>query len=257
MQQIEAVAVLFVFAMLRYLPVIALPSLSPLSWAPGMVRMALLFVLALLSVTALPEIGYSQSWLTADGLLLASLSELLIGLVFSLAIIIPQAAIGFSMRVADIQAGFSAASMFNPAGQHEPESLLGSILMLAATVLFFILDLHLLLFQALMESMKALPLGQSAIQINIEGFMSLLGSCFLLGLAIAAPIIVGLFGVDIGIAYATRSMPQANVYFLALPLKVIIALLLLAMVTSYLPVLITALYQGALFRIPSALGEGT
>ncbi len=61
MQQIEAVTVLFVFAMLRYLPVIALPSLSPLSWAPGMVRMALLFVLALLSVMALPEIGYSQN----------------------------------------------------------------------------------------------------------------------------------------------------------------------------------------------------
>lgn len=256
MQQVEAVTVLFVFAMLRYLPVIALPSLSPLSWAPGMVRMALLFVLALLSVMALPEIGYSQNWLTSQGLILASLGELLIGLVFSLAIIMPQAAIGFSMRVADIQAGFSAASMFNPAGQHEPESLLGSILMLAATVLFFILDLHLLLFQALMESMRVLPLGQSAIQINVEGFMSLLGSCFLLGLAIAAPVIVGLFGVDVGIAYATRSMPQANVYFLALPLKVIVALLLLAMATSYLPVLITVLYQDALLRIPSVLGEG-
>ena len=255
MRQIEAISVLFVFAMLRFLPVIALPSLSPLSWAPGMVRMALLFVVALLSVFALPEIGYSQSWLTAQGLFLASLSELLIGLVFSLAIIIPQAAIGFSMRVADIQAGFSAASMFNPAGQHEPESLLGSILMLVATVLFFILDLHLLLFQALMESMRALPLGQSAIQINIDGFMSLLGSCFLLGLAIAAPIIVGLFGVDVGIAYATRSMPQANVYFLALPLKVIIALLLLAMTASYLPALITVLYQDALSRIPLILGE--
>lgn len=255
MEQIEVITVLFVFAMLRYLPVIVLPSLSPLAWAPSMIRMVLLLVLAMLTVLALPEIGYSRNWLTTEGLIFASLSELLIGFVFSLAIIFPQSAISFAMRVADMQAGFSAASMFNPAGPHEPESMLGSLVMLAVTVLFFILDMHLLLFQALFESVRVMPLGQTALHIDIDGFMILLGSCFLLGLAIAAPIIVGLFGVDVGIAYATRSMPQANVYFLALPIKIVISLLILSLVMGYLPALVQLIYVSAFNQLPAVFGN--
>ncbi len=254
MGQIEAVAMLFVFAALRYLPVIVLPSMTPLSWAPAIIRIVLLLSLSMLSVLALPSIEYRASWMSSEGLILACFSELLIGLTFSLAIIFPQAAIGFVMRVADMQAGFSAASMFNPTGQHEPESLLGSVVLLAVTVLFFILDMHVQLFRIIFESVQVIPLGQIALHLNIDGFFELLGNSFLLGLAVAAPIIVGLFAVDIGVAYATRSMPQANVYFLALPLKIVIALFLLALTMGYVPTLIRHMYQSAFNQLPAVLG---
>lgn len=254
MGQIEALVLLFIFAVLRYLPVVILPSLSPMSWAPAIVRITLLFSIALLSVMALPAIEYRTDWLSTEGLILASVSELLIGLTFSLAIIFPQAAIGFAMRAADMQAGFSAATMFNPSGQHEPESLLGSVVMLGVTVLFFTLDLHVQLFQIISESVAVFPLGDVAIHLNIDGFMLLLGSCFLLGLAVASPIIIGLFAVDVGVAYATRSMPQANVYFLALPLKIVIALLLLSVALNYLPMLIQNLFQNTFAQLPAVFG---
>jgi len=255
MTDLETFAALLVFASLRYLLVIAIPALSPLSWAPGLVRTALLLALAWLTVLAVPTLSYQPYWRNPVGLLLACVGELLIGLTFGLAILLPQAGMGMAARLADMQAGLSAAELFNPGAQHEPESMLGTIVMLAATVLFFTLNLHLLLFQALSASVRALPLGAMAMHLNVDAFMDMLGSSFLLGVAVVAPVILGMFMVDIAIGYATRSMPQANVYFLALPLKVAIALMLLAMTLAFAPTLIGNLYEDAFSRLPTVFGH--
>ena len=73
-------------------------------------------------------------------------------------------------------------------------------------------------------------------------------------MAVVAPVILGLFMLDIGIAYATRSMPQANVYFLALPLKVAVALLLLALTLAFAQALVGRLYFDTLSRVPAVFG---
>lgn len=254
MNALDGLVTAFGLAMLRYLPVFGIPALSPLSWAPGMVRLVLLLAASWLTVLAsgvLPAAGLAQPM----ALVLACLGELLLGLAFGLAILLPQAAIGFAARLADTQAGLSAASLFNPGGQHEPESIFGTIFMLAATVLFFSLDLHLRLFGLLTSSVRAIPLGSAGANLDFEGFLSMVSSSFLLGLAVVSPVILGLFAVDMGVAYATRSMPQANVYFLALPLKVGLALLLLAATLAFAPVLVGRLYGDAFNRIPALIGR--
>jgi flagellar biosynthesis protein FliR len=251
---LQAFVAMGLFASLRYLPVMVIPSLSPFSWAPGMIRIALMFALTWLTLLAAPEFYFRVEWNQPAGLLLACLGELLLGLTFSLAIMLPNAAIGLSARLADMQAGLSAASLFNPAGQHEPESMLGTTVMLAAIVLFFTLDLHLHLFHMLITSAKIMPLGGMTMRLDMDAFFIMVSSSFLLGLSIMAPVILALFAVDIGVAYATRSMPQANVYFLALPLKVAIAFLLLAMTLPFFPTLIGRLYQDSLSRVPAVFG---
>lgn len=254
MTTLEATVLLLAFAMLRYAPVLAIPALSPLSWAPATIRIALLLALAWLTVLAAPSLAPLPHWRSSAGLILASASELLIGLTFGLAILLPQAAIGMGARLADMQAGLSAASLFNPNGQHEPESMLGTLLLMAATVLFFTLDLHVQLFQLLTLSVQAMPLGGLGLHLNLDAFLAMVGGSFILGLMVVAPVVIGLFAVDVGVAYATRSMPQANVYFLALPLKVAVALLLLAMTLAFAPTLIGRLYQDAFARLPAVFG---
>lgn len=253
--ELQGFAAMGMFASLRYLPVMVIPSISPFSWAPGLVRIALLFCLAWLTLLSSPLIPFNPAWNQPAGLLLACAGELLLGLTFALAIMLPNAAMSMSARLADMQAGLSAAALFNPAGQHEPESMLGTIVMLAAIVLFFTLDMHLLLFQMLTMSTKVMPLGAMSIHLDFDAFLMMVSSSFLLGLSIMAPVILGLFAVDIGVAYATRSMPQANVYFLALPLKVAIAFLLLAITVPFFPALIGRIYQDAFARVPLVFGS--
>jgi flagellar biosynthetic protein FliR len=254
MGPLQTFAALLMFASLRYVPVLAIPAMSPMAWAPPIVRTVLVLALAVLTVAAMPATAAMPHWANPVGLVLACLGEVLIGLTFGLCVALPQAALGLSARLADTQAGLSAAVLFNPGGAHGPESMLGSIVMLAAIVLFFTLNLHLSLLQLLHTSVQVMPLGALALHLDLDAFLGMLGASFLLGLAVLAPVILGLFVVDLGVAYATRSMPQANVYFLALPLKVAVALLLLAVTLAYAPGLVGRLFLDAFARVPSVLG---
>jgi flagellar biosynthesis protein FliR len=254
MEPLLTFAVLFALASLRYLPVLVLPGLSPLAWAPVFVRIVVMLAFAWLTVLSISDSHVMDLPAWPLGLALAAVGELLIGMVFGLAFLLPNAALHSAGWVVDMQAGLGAATLFNPNSNTGTESLLGHALMLAATVLFFTLNLHVLLFKGIAASMHWLPLGQVGLRVDPEGFLRMLGTSFIAGLMVVAPVIIGLFCVDLGVGYATRSMPQANMYFLALPLKVAVAIGLMALTLSYAPILMGRLFRGAIDQIPAALG---
>jgi flagellar biosynthetic protein FliR len=254
MEVIERFAGLLVLAFLRYLPPVVLPGLTPLSWAPPMVRIVLAIGLAWLTVLALPLDMPTPGQHGAIGWLVAGMSELTIGLVFGLVLMIPQAALHVSGWMIDMQAGLSAATLFNPGMQGDVQSPLGTGLMLLGTALFFAMDLHLDLYRALVASTQLLPVGHGGVHLDLSAFLGLIGSSFVLGLMVAAPVMLGMFAVDISVAYASRSMPQANVYFLMLPLKIIVAVLLLVATLPFVPSLLRRMYGDAFARLPELLG---
>lgn len=256
MDALQSLVAVFVFSLLRYLPVVALPSLSPLGWAPPLVRMALLLALAWMTVLSLHSIEPAKHWGLPLGLVLAGLGELLIGMTFGLALLVPNAALHTAGWLVDMQAGLSAANLFNPNNAGSAESLMGHALMLASIVLFFTLDLHLLLFRGMVASTQWMPLGALDIRLEPEGLFGMLGSSFLLGLMVVAPVVLGLFCIDLGVAYVTRAMPQANVYFLVLPLKVAAGLALLALSLWFAVEGMGRLYRDALQRVPAVFGAG-
>lgn len=253
-EAMEGFAAMLALALVRYLPPVVLPSLTPLRWAPSLVRIVLALGLAWLTILAMPTAslrfvpGGVAEWLLAAG------GEFAVGMVFGLVLAVPQAALHMMGWVADVQAGLSAATLFDPGGQSEPQSLLGTGLLMLATVLFFVLDLHLDLYRLLVASVHVLPVGQVRLQPDIGALLDLFGSSFLLAVLVIAPVILGLFAVDVGVSYATRSMPQANVYFLMLPLKVGAAMLLMAVTLPYVPAQLERLFRGAFERVPIMLG---
>lgn len=254
MAPIEDIAGFFALAFVRYAPALVLPGFSPLRWAPTSVRVVLASSFAWMTVLSMPESATAGRFDGAIAWAIAALGEFAVGIAFGLAMMVPQAALHTSGWLIDIQAGLGASTLFDPAGQGDSQSLLGMALMLLGTALFFALDLHLDLYRGLVASCEILPLGAFGARPNAEGFFGLVGSGFLLALMVAMPVLLGMFVVDVGVAYATRSMPQANVFFLALPLKVIAAVLLLASSLRYAPALMLRLYQDAFARVPTMLG---
>lgn len=250
----ERLAIMFGLAFLRYLPAVVLPALSPLRWAPAQIRITLAIGMAWLTVLATPEIAQNRISAEASAWVPAIFHELVIGLVFGLVVMLPQAALHTAGWLVDIQAGLSAATLFNPGTQGDAQSVLGSALAMLGVVLFFTLNLHVDLYQALVASVHVIPLGGRQGDLAAGPFMDLVGSSFLLGLIVVAPVALGLFAVDVGVAYATRSMPQANVYFLVLPLKIAMALFLLVVSLPFAPVLMERLFRDAFARIPGMLG---
>lgn len=250
----ERFSVLLALAFLRYMPVVVLPALTPMRWAPPLVRMVLGLALAWLTVLAMPPGAWSGTALPSLNWPTAIIGELTIGLVFGLVVMVPLAALHVAGWVVDVQAGLSAGALFNPGAQGEMQSMLGAAVALVATVLFFTLDLHLDFYRAMVATTKVLPVGRGGVGLDSDAFMGLLGSSFLLGLMVVSPVMLGLLAVDVGIAYATRSMPQANVYFLMLPLKIMIAILLMAATLPFVPALLKRLFRDAFARVPALLG---
>jgi len=253
MDAVQNFVAAFFLAFMRYLPAVVLAGMTPLRWTPPLLRIVVAMVLAWMTVQALP---WSQTTVPSGALswTVAACAELTVGVAFGLAVMLPQAAVHLAGWVVDVQAGMSAAVLFNPGAQGDSQSLLGTALMLLGTVLFFVLDLHLDLYRALAASARAIPLGQAGVRLDLTGFLGLLGSSFLLGMMLVAPIVIGLLAVDAGVAYATRSMPQANVYFLALPLKAVVSLLLMVATLPFVPALFERLYRDAFARVPQMLG---
>ncbi|WP_266157650.1 flagellar biosynthetic protein FliR [Dyella silvatica] len=230
----------WLLALLRFTPLLLMPALTPFSWAPLHVRMMLLIALSWLAVGVMPQAPESSHLLLASGC-----SELLIGGCYSMAVMLPMAALGLPARLLDVQAGLASASLFNPSVQ-STDSLLGTLLSLAGTLVFFALGFHLLVLRSLMASARLVPLGALAHAPHLSALLGMLGSQFVLGLMVVLPVVLGLFVIDLVIAFASRSMPQANIYFLALPLKVVAVLALLAGSLRLAPTLMSRLFTDAL-----------
>lgn len=235
----------FLFASARFAPVLIVPALTPFTWVPGLIRMVLLIAVAALAAAVAPVGGpvIGMSHPVAFGV--ALLGEGAFGLTLALAVMLPVAAIGFSARVVDIQSGVAVISLFNPTIR-SAQSMVGTVLQWAATLIFFALGFHLLLLKGLVVSTSFVPLGSAGLAITPPQFLALLGTQFVLGFAVVAPVILGLFAIDLGIAFTSRAMPQANVYFVALPLKVAAAFLLLAADLAFVPRLIGRMFAQAL-----------
>jgi flagellar biosynthesis protein FliR len=243
----------FLLAMARFSPLLMVPAFTPFAWVPAYVRVTILLALTAIAVgtntAPIPSLGMEAPL----PFVLALVGESLLGLSLSLAVVLPAAALGFSASVVDMQSGIAAASLFNPSTR-VTQALVGTTVQWAGMMVFFASGLHLLLLQGLVASIHVVPLGEGRLLLSPEHFVSMLSSQFLLGMMVVIPVVLGLFAIDLAVAYASRSMPQANVYFVALPLKVLSAFVLLAGALRWAPQLIGRLYRDAFSTLPGLAG---
>ena len=103
-----------------------------------------------------------------------------------------------------------------------------------AVIGFFAIDGHHLVVRALAYSLQRLPPGTPYSGINLGAVATQFGAMFSFAVAISAPVIFLLLLVDTALAVMARSMPQMNVFFLSLPLKILVGLLALVLSIGYL-----------------------
>ncbi|XVN16195.1 flagellar biosynthetic protein FliR [Pseudomonas corrugata] len=108
--------------------------------------------------------------------------------------------------------------------------------------MFIVLNLHHDLLRGFAQLLVAVPPGSVSLSTLSLSLATVMTQQFLLAFMIVVPVLVGLWLIDIAFAFMSRSMPQANVYFLSLPIKlgvgVLILILTLPMIVQRLPLLI-------------------
>lgn len=189
-------------------------------------------VLLVLALAATLVSGMGASLLVAvpsapGALALAALNELALGGLLAFALIAGFAAFQLAGRVLDIQLGFGVAQLIDPATRAQAP-LLGTILNMAAVLLFFAVGGHRLLLEGIAYSLRQIPPGSSLSGIPARLIVEQFGALFLNAALLAAPVLTVVLMVDIALATMSRTLPQLNIFIVGLPLKILVGLVVLA-----------------------------
>jgi flagellar biosynthetic protein FliR len=199
--------------------------------APQLFRVGLILALsaAIVAATgaALPaapsSVGELITW---------AASEIVVGAALAFGLAAAFAAFLLAGRLMDFQLGFGIANLIDPVTRAQAP-LIGTGLNLLAVTLFFALDGHHLLIRALAFSLEHFPPGRFIAELNFGAVVAQFGAMFTLGLALAAPVLFAVLLLDLAFALASRSMPQMNVFIIAIPFKIVLGLVVLAATLRY------------------------
>lgn len=217
---------------LRLAPLFINTPLDIMGKLPGNIRFLMLlsiaFLLTLGMDLSIPETPSSMVMLTKLALI-----ELGYGAAMAFGFYASFAAFSMGGRLLDFQMGFGAASIFDPA-TNQQNPLMGTIFLMLSLVIFFSTDAIHYVIRGLAFSFESVPVGLGVWEIQYAHIIKMFGYLFVYGVMLVAPIIAVLLLLDVGVGVMARTMPQMNVYFLFLPLKIFTGLLLTAIVLKYL-----------------------
>ncbi len=214
------------------------PLLSGFNGPPAFL-VILSLVLAGLFCAGMPASGATMPS-SLGGFVWAGLLEVGLGMVLAFGVYAAFAAFGMAGQLLDLQIGFGTASVFDPVTRVD-SPVLGAVMNSLAVVLFFTVDAHHAFIRGIGFSVAQLPPGAMALHVSAQAIIRQFGAMFSLALAMASPVLFMLVLLEAGMAVVSRMLPQMNVYFVGLPLKILAGLCALAMAaTTMAPVMTRA-----------------
>ncbi|MEM8811765.1 MAG: flagellar biosynthetic protein FliR [Pseudomonadota bacterium] len=153
--------------------------------------------------------------------------ELAVGGFIGLAVRMVVAALQVAGTTIGYQSSLALAQSFDPTAGAQG-ALIGNFLSVLGVVVIFAFDLHHLVVMALHDSYALFPPGDwLPVPDLTETAIRVFTGMFKLGVALAAPFLV--FGIvfNLGLGLLNRLMPQVQIFFIAMPANVGIALLIL------------------------------
>lgn len=233
----------------------AVPVLSGRA-VPLKVKVALILSLGLLlaPMLNLPSIPYDPLALAA-GLV----SEMTIGLAIGLAVRLLFSALEVAGELIGIQMGFGVVQLFDPATAAQTP-IIARFFTLLASLVFLSMNGHMFLVATILSSYEAIPAFGASLPGSVaDDVLRLSQNMFLLGLKLAAPVLVIIFVINILLAMLGRAVSQINVFVLSFPVTIAGGLAVLALSMPFTVGLLARELEQLQFTIQGllkALGHG-
>ncbi|VAW66331.1 Flagellar biosynthesis protein FliR [hydrothermal vent metagenome] len=193
---------------------------------PVRIRIVLAMVMSALTIPLLPEmpvvelISFSAAGILLQQIIIGVSMGFIVQMVFQ-SLVIAGEAIANGM-------GLGFARMVDPAnGVQVP--VISQFLIVMATLLFVILNGHLLLIQLVISSFETLPISSSGLSLpGLKAVVSWASQMFIGGLLIALPAVTALLVVNISMGVITRAAPQLNIFAVGFPLMILLGFVFLS-----------------------------
>src|SRR5882757_677150 len=244
---LPALAAIFVLVFARVgAMVMLLPGFGE-SNIPARVKLSIALLLTLI-ILPLHRNDYHVDTTSIAPLAVLMVHELIIGIVLGATARVTLSALNVAGSIIAQQLGLGFVTAVDPT-QGQQGQIIGNFLTILGLTLLFATDSHYLVIAALSESYRIfspgeiLPAGDVA-SLATKAF----AEAFKIGMQLSAPFLVFGLVFNIGLGVLARLMPQMQVYFVGVPLSILVgflifALVIAAMMGTYLDYFIGVMHQ--------------
>ena len=158
----------------------------------------------------------------AGDLAMLIVKELMVGLAFALPLAIVAAGVQAGATLLDTIIGFSFAATIDPINNSQ-SAVLAQLYSLFAVMVFLLTGGDTVMLEGLAASYRVVPIDSFPDMTELAAqIVPLAGQVFVIGLEIAAPVVIALIVTDAAFGLIARAVPQMNVFFVGLPAKILL-----------------------------------
>ncbi|HKS20934.1 MAG TPA: flagellar biosynthetic protein FliR [Bradyrhizobium sp.] len=198
---------------------------------PTRIKLSIALLLTLI-ILPLHRAAYQVDMSSMTPLLVLMLHEIVIGIVLGATARVTLSALQVAGSVIAQQLGLGFVTAVDPT-QGQQGLLIGNFLTILGITLLFATDSHHLVIAALNESYRIFSPGEVFPSGDVAALATrAFAAAFKIGLQLSAPFLVFGLVFNIGLGVLARLMPQMQVYFVGVPLSILIGFLILALVIT-------------------------
>ena len=234
---------LFFFVFLRIGAILMSMPVFESNTMPHLFKIALAFAASLilfpiLKLNPMPMTG------SIFALIIGAAKEILLGLAIGFSVKFIFAGVQLAGQLAGYQMGLAIAQVLDPADS-EQIPLLAQFNNLVALLIFLSINAHYWFIKALALSYRIVPplsahfgsaFGDQLIQLG--------GNIFVIAIQVGAPVIVVLLVTSAAFGLVARTVPQMNVFIVAMPLKIGVGLIFLGYSLPYFAAFLKKIFNG-------------
>jgi flagellar biosynthetic protein FliR len=170
--------------------------------------------------------------------------EILLGLVIGFSVKLIFAGIQLAGQMVGYQMGLALANVMDPA-QSQQVLLLAQFNNLVALLIFLTINAHYWFIRALTHSYRMIP----PLNVHFDGslmeyLIEMSGKMFVISIQVGAPIIAALLVTSVVFGLMARTVPQMNVFIVAMPLKIGVGLLFIGISLPYFSAFLKKIFNG-------------
>lgn len=200
---------------------------------PLIVKIGLALVIA---IAIFPTINNSQQALPDNviNFILIVFKELAIGFLIGYVATLAFAAFVMGGALISADMGLTMAELVDPLSG-DRVSPISQLLQIVALILFFAINGHHWLINALVLSYKTVPItGVIDLGFSMSKILDLFSGLFVAAIKIAAPIMI-VMGLTVVVSgFLARSTPEINIFLIIFPVKILVGFLLLAIMFPFI-----------------------
>jgi flagellar biosynthetic protein FliR len=205
-EQLEMWIAAFLWPFIRILAMLATAPVFDNRTVQRRTRVALAAIIAMLMMPLLPP----PPTLSSAQAVPVLIQQILIGVSMGFSMRLVFAAFEMAGDLLGLQMGLAFAQFIDPSrGTQTP--LLGSFLGVLASLVFLVIDGHLLVIAAVVQSFELIPISANLSVVNAQNIAMAGGIMFTLALQISLPVLAAVLISNIVLGILARAAPQLNV----------------------------------------------